>query len=160
MKIFDIFKKNKNTQEKKDPIINDRTINFEIKFDNSKEKYINTAEGILKISIKNATEIFRQTIKVTNELMFNNSGIYEPHTDIDIMVVRIFKSNNGRYFYDITSSKSNPEFNRMSDMSCIDLSKFISYDLNKCPIFKGYSYTLINSQIFDQEIYNSFIGEY
>ena len=35
--------------------------------------------------------------------MFNNSGIYEPHTDIDIMVVRIFKSNNERYFYDITS---------------------------------------------------------
>ena len=55
MKIFDIFKKNKNNQEKKDPIINDRTINFEIKFDNSKEKYINTAEGILKLSIKNAT---------------------------------------------------------------------------------------------------------
>lgn len=103
MKIFDIFKKNKNTQEKKDPVINDRTINFEIKFDNSKEKYINTAEGILKISIKNTTEIFRQTIKITNELMFNNSGIYEPHTDIDIMVVRIFKSNNGRYLYDITS---------------------------------------------------------
>ena len=158
MKIFDIFKKNKNTQEKKNPIINDRTINFEIKFDNSKEKYINTAEGILKISIKNATEIFRQTIKVTNELMFNNSGIYEPHTDIDIMVVRIFKSNNERYFYDITSS--NPEFNRMSDISCITLSEFIWYDLNKCPIFNGNSYTLINSQIFDQEIYNSFIGEY
>ena len=158
MKIFDIFKKNKNTQEKKNPIINDRTINFEIKFDNSKEKYINTAEGILKISIKNATEIFRQTIKVTNELMFNNSGIYEPHTDIDIMVVRIFKSNNERYFYDITSS--NPEFNRMSDMSCITLSEFIWYDLIKCPIFNGKIYTLINSQIFDQEIYNSFIGEY
>ena len=158
MKIFDIFKKNKNTQEKKDPVINDRTINFEIKFDNSKEKYINTAEGVLKISIKNSTEIFRQTIKITNELMFNNSGIYEPHTDIDIMVVRIFKSNNERYFYDITSS--NPEFNRMSDMNCITLSEFIWYDLNKCPIFNGNSYTLINSQIFDQEIYNSFIGEY
>ena len=158
MKIFDIFKKNKNTQEKKDPIINDRTINFEIKFDNSKEKYINTAEGILKISIKNATEIFRQTIRITNELMFNNSGIYEPHTDIDIMVVRIFKSNNGTYFYDITSS--NPEFNRMIDISCITLSEFIWYDLIKCPIFNGKIYTLINSQIFDQEIYNSFIGEY
>ena len=158
MKIFDIFKKNKNTQEEKDPIINDRTINFEIKFDNSKEKYINTAEGILKISIKNATEIFRQTIKVTNELMFNNSGIYEPHTDIDIMVVRIFKSNNERYFYDITSS--NPEINRMSDINCINLSEFIWYDLIKCPIFNGKIYTLINSQIFDQEIYNSFIGEY
>ena len=158
MKIFDIFKKNKNTQEKKDPIINDRTINFEIKFDNSKEKYINTAEGILKISIKNATEIFRQTIKITNELMFNNSGIYEPHTDIDIMVVRIFKSNNERYFYDITSS--NPEFNRMSDINCFTLSEFIWYDLIKCPIFNGKIYTLINSQIFDQEIYNSFIGEY
>lgn len=158
MKIFDIFKKNKNTQEKKDPVINDRTINFEIKFDNSKEKYINTAEGILKISIKNATEIFRQTIKVTNELIFNNSGIYEPHTDIDIMVVRIFKSNNERYFYDITSS--NPEFNRMSDINCYNLSEFIWHDLNKCPIFNGKIYTLINSQIFDQEIYNSFIGEY
>ena len=93
-------------------------------------------------------------------MIFENSGLYEPHIDIDIMVVRIFKSNNGRYFYDITSSKSNPEFNRMSDMSCIDLSKFIWHDLNKCPIFKGYSYTLINSQIFDKEIYNSFIGEY
>ena len=158
MKIFDIFKKNKNTQEKKDPVINDRTINFEIKFDNSKEKYINTAEGILKISIKNATEIFRQTIKITNELMFNNSGIYEPHTDIDIMVVRIFKSNNERYFYDITSS--NPEFNRMIDINCFTLSEFIWYDLIKCPIFNGNIYTLINSQIFDQEIYNSFIGEY
>ena len=158
MKIFDIFKKNKNTQEKKDPIINDRTINFEIKFDNSKEKYINTAEGILKISIKNATEIFRQTIKITNELMFNNSGIYEPHTDIDIMVVRIFKSNNERYFYDITSS--NPEFNNMNDIRCDILSEFIWNDLNKMPVFKGYSYKLINSQIFDQEIYNSFIGEY
>lgn len=158
MKIFDIFKKNKNTQEKKDPIINDRTINFEIKFDNSKEKYINTAEGILKLSIKNATEIFRQTIKITNELMFNNSGIYEPHTDIDIMVVRIFKSNKERYFYDITSSS--PEFNRMIDLNCFDLSEFIWNDLNKMPVFKGYSYKLINSQIFDQEIYNSFIGEY
>ena len=158
MKIFDIFKKNKNTQEKKDPVINDRTINFEIKFDNSKEKYINTAEGILKISIKNATEIFRQTTKVTNEVIFENSGLYEPHIDIDIMVVRIFKSNNERYFYDITSS--NPEFNRMSDISCITLSEFIWYDLIKCPIFNGKIYTLINSQIFDQEIYNSFIGEY
>ena len=158
MKIFDIFKKNKNNQEKKDPIINDRTLNFEIKFDNSKEKYVKIDEGILKISIKNATEIFRQTIKVTNELMFNNGGIYEPHTDIDIMVVRIFKSNNERYFYDITSS--NPEFNNMNDIRCDILSEFIWNDLNKMPVFKGYSYKLINSQIFDQEIYNSFIGEY
>ena len=158
MKIFDIFKKNKINQEKKEPIINDRTVNFEIKFDNSKEKYVKIYEGILKISIKNATEIFRQTIKITNELMFNNDGIYEPHIDIDIMVVRIFKSNNGRYFYDITSS--NPEFNRMIDISCITLSEFIWYDLNKCPIFNGNIYTLINSQIFDKEIYNSFIGEY
>ena len=73
MKIFDIFKRNKNTQEKKDPIINDRTINFEIKFDNSKEKYINTAEGILKLSIKNATEIFRQTIKRIAAKFFNHA---------------------------------------------------------------------------------------
>ena len=158
MKIFDIFKKNKNTQEKKDPIINDRTINFEIKFDNSKEKYINTAEGILKISIKNATEIFRQTIKITNELNFNDDGTYNPHTDIDIMVVRIFKSNNERYFYDITSS--NPESNIMNDIRCDILSEFIWNDLKKIPVFRGYCYTLINSQIFDQEIYNSFIGEY
>ena len=158
MKIFDIFKKNKINQEKKEPIINDHTVNFEIKFDNSKEKYVKTDEGILKISIKNATEIFRQTIKITNELMFNNSGIYEPHTDIDIMVVRIFKSNNGRYFYDITSS--NPEFNNMKDIRCGILSEFIWNDLNKMPAFQGYPYTLINSQIFDQEIYNSFIGEY
>ena len=158
MKIFDLFKKNKNNQEKKEPIINDHTLNFEIKFDNSKEKYINTSEGILKISIKNATEIFRQTIKVTNEVIFENSGLYEPHIDIDIMVVRIFKSNNGRYFYDITSS--NPEFNNMNDIRCDILSEFIWNDLNKMPVFKGYSYKLINSQIFDQEIYNSFIGEY
>ena len=158
MKIFDIFKKNKINQEKKEPIINDHTVNFEIKFDNSKEKYINTSEGILKISIKNATEIFRQTIKVTNEVIFENSGLYEPHIDIDIMVVRIFKSNNGRYFYDITSS--NPEFNNMNDIRCDILSEFIWNDLNKMPVFKGYSYKLINSQIFDQEIYNSFIGEY
>lgn len=158
MKIFDIFKKNKNTQEEKDPIINDRTINFEIKFDNSKEKYINTAEGILKISIKNATEIFRQTIKITNELNFNDDGTYNPHTDIDIMVVRIFKSNNERYFYDITSS--NPESNIMNDIRCDILSEFIWNDLKKIPVFRGYCYTLINSQIFDQEIYNSFIGEY
>ena len=158
MKIFDIFKKNKNNQEKKDPIINDRTLNFEIKFDNSKEKYVKIDEGILKISIKNATEIFRQTIKITDELNFNDDGTYNPHTDIDIMVIRIFKSNNERYFYDITSS--NPEFNRMSDMNCITLSEFIWYDLNKCPVFNGKIYTLINSQIFDQEIYNSFIGEY
>lgn len=40
MKIFDIFKKNKINQEKKEPIINDHTVNFEIKFDNSKEKYL------------------------------------------------------------------------------------------------------------------------
>ena len=158
MKIFDIFKKNMNTQEEKDPIINDRTINFEIKFDNSKEKYVKIDEGILKISIKNATEIFRQTIKITDELNFNDDGTYNPHTDIDIMVVRIFKSNNERYFYDITSS--NPEFNNMNDIRCDILSEFIWNDLNKMPVFKGYSYKLINSQIFDQEIYNSFIGEY
>ena len=158
MKIFDIFKKNKNNQEKKDPIINDRTLNFEIKFDNSKEKYVKIDEGILKISIKNATEIFRQTIKITDELNFNDDGTYNPHTDIDIMVVRIFKSNNERYFYDITSS--NPEFNNMNDIRCDILSEFIWNDLNKMPVFKGYSYKLINSQIFDQEIYNSFIGEY
>ena len=159
MKIFDIFKKNKNNnnQENKESIINDRTLNFEIKFDNSKEKYINTNEGILKLSIKNATEIFRQTIKVSEKMMFNGE-IYEPHIDIDIMVVRIFKSNNGRYFYDLTSS--NPEFNNMCDISYDIISEFIWNDLNKMPVFKGYSYNLINSQIFDQEIYNSFIGEY
>ena len=112
MKIFDIFKKNKNNQEKKGPIINDRTVNFEIKFDNSKEKYVKTDEGILKISIKNATEIFRQTIKVTNERLIDNVGEYEPHVCIDIMVIRLFKSNNGRYFYDITSSDS--EYNCMN----------------------------------------------
>ena len=158
MKIFDLFKKNKNNQEKKEPIINDHTLNFEIKFDNSKEKYINTSEGILKISIKNATEIFRQTIKVTNEVMFENSGLYEPHIDIDIMVVRIFKSNNGRYFYDITSS--NPEFNHMNYIRCDNLSEFIWYDLNKMPVFRVDCHKLINSQIFDQEIDNSFLGEY
>ena len=74
MKIFDIFKKNKINQEKKDPIINDRTVNFEIKFDNYKEKYVKTDEGILKLSFKNAIEIFRQTIKITNELNFNDDG--------------------------------------------------------------------------------------
>lgn len=158
MKIFDIFKKNKNNQEKKDPIINDRTVNFEIKFDNSKEKYINTKEGILKISIKNATEIFRQTIMVTNKLNFNDCGKYEPHVDIDIIVIRFFKTNNGRYFYDITSSDSTS--NRMTDIECDTLSEYIWYDLNKLSIFRGKCYTLINSQIFDQEIYNSFIKEY
>ena len=158
MKIFDIFKKNKNNKEKKDPIINDHTVNFEIKFDNSKEKYINTKEGILKISIKNATEIFRQTIRVTNKLNFNDCGKYEPHVDIDIIVIRFFKTNNGRYFYDITSSDS--IFNHMIDIEYDTLSEYILCDLNKMPVFRVDCHKLINSQIFDQEIYNSFIGEY
>ena len=161
MKIFDIFKKNsknKNNKEKKDPIINDRTINFEIKFDNSKEKYVKTDEGILKISIKNATEIFRQTIKVTNERLIDNAGEYEPRVYIDIMVIRLFKSNNGRYFYDITSSDS--EYNCINDIEGDTISKFIWYDLNKWPCYDGIDHKVINSQIFDQEIYNSFIGEY
>lgn len=160
MKIFDIFKKKKNNQEKKDPIVNDRTVGFEIKFDNSKIKYVKSDEGILKLSIKNSTEIFRQTIKVTNELLFNNGGIYEPHVDIDIMVVRFFKTNNERYFYDITSSNS--KSNCMEAISVDILAEFIWKDLNKWIAFDFYNSrsTLINSQIFDQDIYNSFIGEY
>lgn len=160
MKIFDIFKKKKNNQKKKDPIVNDRTVGFEIKFDNSKIKYVKSYEGILKLSIKNSTEIFRQTIKVANEFTFDNSGIYNPHVDIDIMVVRFFKTDNERYFYDITSSDSG--YNCMCDISIDSFAEFIWKDLNKLTTIDFYKSksTLINSQIFDQDIYNSFIGEY
>lgn len=162
MKIFDIFKKKKNNQEKKDPIVNDRTVGFEIKFDNTKTKYVKNDEGILKLSIKNSTEIFRQTIKVTQEFKFDNSGIYNPRVDIDIMVVRFFKSDNGRYFYDITSSDSG--YNCIVDINEESIMSFIWNDLNKTPCFFISSHTyksfLVNSQIFDQDIYNSFIGEY